>query len=167
MILSAFVMVFVVVYLYYTINDVKRLSLEVKKNTTDISKLTQDIQNAMNVLTNLNNDVMAVKGKNIQCELPPPKAEVQVLHDDDAESEQSSVDSEILQKIIVGDESDEEEKEQDEEEVVTIEPTDDPIVQKPDFKTMKYEELREEAKRRGVSTKGTKDQLIVRLEALN
>ena len=147
MILSTFALIFVVVYLYYTINDVKKLSVEVKKNAADITKLTLEVQNAMSVITNLNKDVLEVKGQSV-C-----NKRFEDLKDD-AQSEQSSVDSEMLKKIIVGEED--EETEVKAVETVAAETT-------PDFQNMKYEELRDELKRRGMSTKGTKLDLIARL----
>ena len=161
MILSVFAIVFIVVYLYYTVNDVKKLSIEVKKNSADITKLTQDIQNAMNVLTNLNNDVLEVKGKSIGTS----KASLALVVDKDEEetnSEESSVDSQMFKKIITGDDDD------DGEDVVEDEPLEEEVEEVPapvDYKSMKYDELKDEAKRRGLSAKGSKDQLIARLES--
>lgn len=163
MILSVFAIVFIVVYLYYTVNDVKKLSIEVKKNSADITKLTQDIQNAMNVLTNLNNDVLEVKGKSIGTS----NASVALVVDKDEEeanSEESSVDSQMFKKIITGDDDDDD----DGEDVVEDEPLEEEAEEVPtpvDYKSMKYDELKDEAKRRGLSAKGSKDQLIARLES--
>jgi hypothetical protein len=180
MILSTFAIVFIVVYLYYTINDVKKLSAEVKKNAADITKLTQDIQNAMNVITNLNADVLEVRGNNMGSVMrqktqsqSQSKSKIEIKDD---ESEQSSVDSQLLKNILVGHDDEDYEDGTVEEVIEGVEDADvkqnieDNVTQKEenkvvDYKSMKYDELKEIAKRKGISSKGTKDQLVAKLES--
>ena len=54
MILLTFAIIFIVIYMYYTINDVKKLGLEMKKNS-------QDIQNIVSTLNNLNKSIHELK----------------------------------------------------------------------------------------------------------
>lgn len=177
MILSVFAIVFIVVYLYYTINDVKKLSAEVKKNSADITKLTQDIQNAMTVITNLNSDILEVKGNSIGSFVRQKSQFKSKLEINDDESEQSSVDSQLLKNILVehDDDGTVEEVIESDEGVDIKEIVEDNIIETDikeekvvvDYKSMKYEELKELTKRKGISSKGTKDQLIARLVSIS
>lgn len=188
MILFTFAIVFIVIYLYYTIGDVKKMSSEVKRLTADVSRLNQDVQN---ILGNLKVgvptcNVPAVQQKPQQVQpvvvqpvVPQPvKAPVQqpaVVNDsesDDEDDDASSVNTEELKKIINDVEEDVEEDDEegvDEAEKISVEDggnTEAPKTSVPSeeqLKKMKYDDLKEVCKAHGVSTKGTKDQLISKL----
>jgi outer membrane murein-binding lipoprotein Lpp len=192
MILFTFAVVFVVVYLYYTINDVKRLNTEVKKLSTDVAKLSQDLTNIVSTMSNFNKDVMDMKAGNVnnllvkqqpQQTAPasapqpvPAPAKQSIVDDIDSEDDDdSSVTTEELKKIIVENDDDTTSEKDDvtaEDEapqsVLAPEPESQQqqsasTVNVDDLKKMKYDDLKELCKSKGVSTKGNKDQIITRL----
>lgn len=192
MILFTFAVVFVVVYLYYTINDVKRLNTEVKKLSTDVTKLTQDLQSVVGTMSNFNKDVMDMKAGNVNNLLVKqqaaatapqhtPVAQKQSVVDDiDSEDDDdSSVTTEELKKIIVENDDDTTENNDGDGEVEDVpQSTQTPVsshdtvdstpqtstpLNVDDLKKMKYDDLKDLCKTKGVSMKGTKDQIITRL----
>lgn len=195
MILFTFAVVFVVVYLYYTINDVKKLNAEVKKLSADVVKMNQDMQNIISTVSAFNKDVWDLKAgvpSNVNNLLvktqtaPAPSTvatsaaaaptmvdnqstkkqsvidEIDLDSDDD---DNTSVNTEELKKIInENDHSDDEDTEQAVEAIVdkkvdVVEQADTTD----DLKKKKYDDLKELCKTKGLSTKGSKDQLIARL----
>lgn len=190
MILFTFAIVFVVFYLYYTINDVKRLSSDVRKLSTDVSKLNQDLTNIIGSLGSLKNDVPAgVKVNPLVVPISVPVVEPQVEavvgtkgtelvleSDSEDEDDGSSVNTDELKKIIT--ENDIEDEQEQEPETTELEQHSDPepevesdpvqelLKEGINFKNLKYEELKDLCKKNSLSTKGTKDQLISRLESI-
>jgi hypothetical protein len=195
MILFTFAVVFVVVYLYYTINDVKKLNAEVKKLSADVVKMNQYMQNIISTVSAFNKDVWDLKAgvpSNVNNLLvktqtaPTPSTvatsaaaaptmvdnqstkkqsvidEIDLDSDDD---DNTSVNTEELKKIInENDHSDDEDTEQAVEAIVdkkvdVVEQADTTD----DLKKKKYDDLKELCKTKGLSTKGSKDQLIARL----
>lgn len=75
MILTTFTLVFVVVYMYYTIKDVKKMYSEVKKNTQDIQALqslvkeVKDVKNAVDVVS-----------QQVMNSMTPPQPQIMVQH---------------------------------------------------------------------------------------
>lgn len=192
MILFSFTIIFVALYLYYTINDVKRMSNELKKINTDIQKLNMDIQGLNGSLNNLN---LATNNLIIQKESPAvvkpinqkqsPSVEVNNLDDED-DDDATSVNTEDLKNIINENDDVEEEdvsKSEPEKKKDVLPVNDDDEsddnddnddleeedintpVELIDFQKLKYEELKDLCKKKGISTKGTKDQLISKLQA--
>jgi hypothetical protein len=198
MILVAFAIIFIVLYLYYTINDVKKISNELKKLSTDIQKINLDIQGLNSSLNNIN---LATNNLIIQKQsLTPPPTSLQVLsknnqanqvifhHDDededDDEDDATSVNTEELKKIIndtdetippeledtklkstpenIKKDSNEEDQDDNFDNIEKIDTT----LEKPDLHKLKYEDIRDLCKRKGISSKGTKDQLISKLQGL-
>lgn len=110
--------VFIVVYLYYTISDVKKIHSEVSKLTDDITKMNANISNITSTLTVMlapqpQPSVCTLGSKSQQCLAPAPapgNAHGQVGGDDE-----SSVNAQELQAII---ETIEDEEEQIVNEVV-------------------------------------------------
>ena len=206
MILFTFAIIFVVLYLYYTINDVKRMSNELKKITSDVQKINLDIQGLNGALNNLNlatNNLIIQKqpqqispvvvkpvtnsqssgAKNdSSCQKQSPSALINDLEDDDEDDDATSVNTEELKNIINENDDVEEETSEVEKKKESVIPTDDvsdddesdddddlELVATPtetiDFHKLKYEELKDLCKKNGISTKGTKDQLISKLQA--
>ncbi len=210
MILFTFAIVFVVIYLYYTIGDVRKMSSEVKRLTGEVSKLNQDVQNILAIMpkmpssaSNLQIPVPSSSQTQVQVQqvvqpvvqkqkvsvssqsLPAQPSSVQatsqlvkqVLPDDSDEDDASSVNTEDLKKIIndvdevnvdnvedghievLHDELPEQEGHvQLEQETVKEE-----VFSEEDLKKLKYEEIKDLCRTRGISTRGTKEQLIAKL----
>lgn len=94
---------FIVVYLYYTISDVKKIHREVSKLTLDIDKMNQSISSITATLMPLVGGYQAYEQSQSQCVLPsrpvqvqPKPSTVTKTIDDDA----SSVDSVELHTIM-------------------------------------------------------------------
>lgn len=198
MILFTFAIIFVVFYLYYTINDVRQLKAENKKLSADVSKTSQDIQNVASTLTK---EIMEIKsilkscGGGSVCVVPStqapqvlpqqapttlqptiPSSTAQILNEID-EDDSSSVDTDAIKQMLV-DHEEEDEDTIEKQEDTHPSPVDSPepesaielpqdsaeVKQQEDVTKMKYDDLRELCKSRGLSSKGTKDQLITRLQ---
>ena len=168
-ILTVFAIVFVCVYLYYTISDLKKIAVEVKKHSTDIA-------NIVNNLAILNKDFGELKKKAAACPVagacalkpqinivaaqpvvqvaeaapgaPPPEPE------DDASSVDTNDVKNLLSDIPDGDDVDDEPHEN------VDAPAAKAVV---NWTDMTIEELKKECKSAGLSTKGTKDVLVGRL----
>lgn len=172
-ILTVFAIVFVCVYLYYTISDLKKVAVEVKKQSTDIA----------NIVTNLatvNKDLNDLKKKAAACcpggACPLPGAGaakpqinvaaapiVQVAEAapgaaaPPAEDDVSSVDTNDVKNLLsdIPDDVDEDD------------PADGaPVAPQPAWAEMTIEQLKKECKSAGLSTKGTKEVLVGRLSEL-
>jgi len=207
MILFTFAIIFVVLYLYYTINDVKRMSNELKKITSDVQKINLDIQGLNVALNNLNlatNNLIIQKQPQTQqissvfvkpvnsqssgakndssCQKQSPSALINDLEDDDEDDDATSVNTEELKNIINENDDVEEETSEVEKKKESVIPNDDVSdddesddnddleleatpAETIDFHKLKYEELKDLCKKNGISTKGTKDQLISKLQA--
>lgn len=195
LILMTFTIVFVVVYMYYTIKDVKKMYAEVKKHE-------QEIQN----LTKLEHEVKEMKGVigmvmsgGMIAPVPPEQFMMAAQHVPVApapaskfpnsrpppQSQQSqsviaddvSVATEDIKKLV--DDDDAEDNTQDiieefadeapkHESVSVNEVTSDVSAQGGDFteeqlKKMKFDDLKEIAKKKNISIKGTRDSLITRI----
>lgn len=188
-ILTIFAIVFVCVYLYYTISDLKKIVVEVKKHSTDIN-------NIITSLATLNKDIGDLKKKAASCcptggaggacalpvkptaaaQVVPPVQVTQVtaaatapaVVDDDV----SSVDTNDVKNLLSDIPDDDDVAGHDE---VDNDDTDLPVVApavpaataaaKKDFSSLTLEELKTECRNAGLSTKGNKDALIARLSA--
>lgn len=103
--------VFIVVYLYYTISDVKKIHNEVAKLTDDITKMNTSMSNISNTLTLLLTPPQSQPSQPTQeaggvCNMPQGQTQEQVQQDD-----ASSVNAQELMAII---ETIEDEKVEDE-----------------------------------------------------
>ena len=132
-IITTFAIVFVVVYLYYTIVDVRRLSNDVSRLSRDLVALSETVN----------------KKQNQEVQMHPLLVPVPVTPEAAQEDEEPIDITKILSDI-----TQEETEEAAPEE--TAQPTDD-------FKSMKYEDLKDLCKKNNLSTKGTKAELITRL----
>jgi hypothetical protein len=181
MIIVFFAITFVVVYLYYTIKDVKKITNEVQKLSKDVLTLSQSISSITSTLLTQTPVCYAptqqnLNASNIQVTQKPNQPnEVQ----DDASSE--AVDD--LHKIIetIDDESPQEENMDilhvDEEpciegiegiETTENEPSSTPPTTRPDAKTLKglsYEALKKYCKENKIDIKGNKEALISKILA--
>ena len=184
MILFTFAIVFVVIYLYYTIGDVRKMSGEVKRLTADVSRLNQDVQNILSSIkigVPTSSNAALVQQKPAAQPVPTPVVvQTQVTKtvsnapqcaatessedEDDVESENdaSSVNTEELKKII-NDVDDEVQENEMEEQPTIAEDTSNNVHSEDELRKMKYDDIKEVCKSRGISTKGNKDQLINKL----
>lgn len=153
MILLTLAIVFVVVYLYYTINDVKKLGAELKKNTQDIQSVAASLNN-LNKTVNELKVSSAVSVKQV-CTAPVEK-EPEPVDEPEEEEEDDEITQDDMKKLLNEIPSSDDE----DEEKPELAPLD-----QEELKKMKLEDLRSLCKDRDVSSKGTKDQLIARLVA--
>lgn len=177
LILFTFAIIFVVLYLYYTINDVKRMSNELKKVNADIQKITHDLQGLAGSFNNLNSSNNLLIQKQTQQLQPHTTTVIEVekhtknvpiinqIHSDDESSDDddaTSVNTEELKNIINDNviEDDDENNEENVEELVVKSDSEG------DLRKLKYEDLKDLCKQKGISSKGTKEQLIVKLKEL-
>lgn len=201
MILFTFAIVFVVIYLYYTISDVKKMNSDVKKLVLDVAKLNQDVQNILAIMPKI-----PMTASNLQIPTPsqqsqshgqpqqvPPKVQqvtvqpnvqitsqqkqpiLPIVDESDEEDDVSSVDTDELKKIIndadgvPGDVLEQKEAEppiQEYEQDITEElSAKTEIFSEEDLKKLKYDEIKDLCRTRGISTRGTKEQLIAKLQA--
>jgi len=192
LILFTFAIIFIVLYLYSTINNVNKINLDLKKTNSDIQKINSDLQVITNSLNNLNlaiNNLSIQKQSNIvetqikqvvpsinknTLSSPPIKTEsikstsntneLEEEEDDDEEVA-SSVDTEDLKNILNdGDKLKDDETDIDEENNSESNKSSKNDVKNVDITKFKYEELKELCKKKGISTKGTKEQLVAKLQ---
>ena len=191
LILMTFTIVFVVVYMYYTIKDVKKMYTEVKKHEQDIQnlqKLDGDIKEIKNVLSMIMgsgpvpdqiimpHNATAVHyappppqqhATSKQCNVPPPPPDSQMADD-------ASIATEDIKKLVDDDDLIDEEPElvpQDDPKCATTvqESPNDMQVQSADdyteeqLKKMKFDDLKDIAKKKNISIKGTRESLITRI----
>lgn len=136
-IITTFAIVFVVVYLYYTITDVRRLSTDVARLSRDLTLLTDTVKSQKQEVVTETHPLL-----------------IQVPASPEAQEEEPIDITKILSDISHEEESVTEASKQDEskkEEEVT------------DFSNMKYEDLKDLCKKNNLSTKGTKAELTQRL----
>jgi hypothetical protein len=146
MILLTFAIVFVVIYLYYTINDLKKLSVETKKNA-------QDIQSVVTTLNALNKAINDLRIKESTVVVKP--VSVPIVFDQEEQDEEEEEEDEMTHddiKNILLEEIEEEEEEEEEE-----------VNEETDLTLLKLDQLKQLCKDKNLSMKGTKHQLIERL----
>lgn len=171
MILVLFAIAFVVIYLYYTIKDVKKIHVEVARLSNDVLQLTQSISNITNTLLNQNTQGVAASAG--VCFAPftpstpqvPEVPQVQVTVPDTAAPESVSGDSVAsaeMHKIIETIDEDEEVQQTVIEEDAQIEQT-QIVFDAKQLKALSYDALKKYCKDNGIDTKGTKDALVTRV----
>ena len=162
-ILTVLVIVLICIYMYQTMNDVKKISLELKKNELDILKINQDINGLTQSISHIHKRLPTQSIQPTQpdvCIKPAiPVTVTTTVCDDDDDDDNDSTNTEDLKKIIdIEDEQDtldalvEEKKENKEEkdEVIPLE-------------KMGYDQLKDLCKSKGLSIKGKKSELLERL----
>lgn len=161
-ILTVLVIVLICIYMYQTMNDVKKISLELKKNELDILKINQDINGLTQSISHIHKRLPTQSIQPTQpdvCIKPAIPVTVTTTVCDDDDDDNDSTNTEDLKKIIdIEDEQDtldalvEEKKENKEEkdEVIPLE-------------KMGYDQLKDLCKSKGLSIKGKKSELLERL----
>lgn len=187
MILFSFALVFIVVYLYYTINDVKKLGIEVKKNAQDLQALAKSLAKQVSekqvcekpaktnetvVIQDSGKSVKIVTedddDDDIEEEITPEEMkkllnEIPTDDDDDEDDVPEAIADAVDEEHAVEEEVEEEAEEEIKEAVEPEEVVEDTLEQ---LKKLKLEELKTLCKNNNVPIKGTKEQLIARLVAL-
>lgn len=189
-ILCIFAIVFVCVYLYYTITDVKKIAVETKKNSQDIQNLITSIGTLTKEVTELKKKalVCAVGGAAgmAACKLPVMNVTPKVVVSDAVPGEppaaaahdNDSVNTDDV-KNLLGDIPDDDDEvdglvepvtegcdvEEDILESVTMkqDQKDYKLMSEEELKKEKYEDLKEYCRRVNLSIKGNKDALIQRI----
>jgi hypothetical protein len=173
-ILSVLSMIFVMIYLYYMIQDIKKMDTEIKRISGETVKITQDIQNLVTTISTFNKDLASLKKPNVQCIITPGTNGQCSQGGQGGQCDQSDIESvgtEDIQKILGDDESEaavdaEAEADAEVETAAEAEP-EAPVPSSAELeeslKKKKYEEIKELCKNKGISQKGTKDQLIAKL----
>lgn len=179
-ILCIFAIVFVCVYLYYTITDVKKIAVETKKNA-------QDVQNLITSIATLTKEVSELKKKAAvcavgggagmaACKLPVMDVTPKVVVSDAvpgeppaAAQDNESVNTDDV-KNLLGDIPDDDDEghvdvEDDILESVSLkqEPKDYKMMSEEELKKEKYEDLKDYCRRVNMSIKGNKEALIQRI----
>lgn len=174
LILMTFTIVFVVVYMYYMIRDVKKIYAEVNKHGQDIAslqKVSNEIQEIKNVIASLSAPTLMtaepifmppfppqpIHPSETHCQIPSaaPVATVKETEpkEDTHEDDIASTTTEDIKKLVEGvDDADEPSVE---EQVNQL--TEEQV------KKMKFEEIKDLCKKFNISTKGTKESLAAKI----
>lgn len=163
LILMTFTIVFVVVYMYYMIRDVKKIYTEVKTHSAEIASLKSlgnDIQEVKAVISGMmaSGPPMVAEAMFMQQFLPsaasaPAPISTTVVSSSPAcdNDDVDSVATEDIKKLV----------DDDDEPDVKEEPTQiPPAVTEESLKKMKLDEIKEVCKSLNISTKGSRDTLI-------
>jgi len=141
-IITTFAIVFIIVYLYYTITDVRRLSTDVARLSRDLTLLTDTVKAQKQEVVTETHPLLIQVPASPKAQEEEPIDITKILSD--ISHEEESVTDTGKQEDTKQDESKKEE-----------EPT--------DFSNMKYEDLKDLCKKNNLSTKGTKAELTQRL----
>lgn len=174
MIIVFLAVTFIVVYLYYTIKDVKKISTEVHKLSQDVLTLSQSITSITNTLISQAPQCYAqpISSNVTQPSQTAPSSSIQVTVQEaqlDDGYESDAVDD--LHKII---ETIEDEKQVQEEHVDISQHsegehetpvTDEQTIDAKALKAMSYDALKKYCKDKGIDAKGNKDALISKILA--
>lgn len=156
-ILLFFAITFTVFYLYFTIRDVRKLQVEVKK-----------LQNELGVVKALSATVGQIQSEMQQLSVPI----IEVAPSADQAEVESSVDTAEIRNILDADadaddveaantEAEVKEEPEAEDEAAEEEPA--PTLNPTTLKQLKLDELKELCKERGLSSKGNKNELLARI----
>jgi hypothetical protein len=167
LILMTFTIVFMVVYLYYIVRDMKRMYQDSKKQATDLQNLQAMVNEIKGVVEMAlcatavppakTEPVITTTTESIPAEINISEAQTQPqpIASSDVPSENvpnafdaESVESEDIRKLV-----EEGEVEEEIEEAA-------PLPTKEDVMNMKYEQLKEFCKKNNMSIKGSRDALI-------
>lgn len=189
-ILFTFAVLFIVIYLYYTIRDVRKAQVDIKKLQDELSVVKvlattvgslqtdiEDIKNTKHIRTNIDVCTLAPPSQVIEAKEPVSLQETND-HDD-----VSSVDTEEIRDILDGEDNEEdgdtednessednensesnEETEQDKEgDVTEVAEKNIPTTTPESLKNMKVDELKDLCRSYNIPSKGNKNDLLVRI----
>ena len=167
---------FIVIYLYYTIKDVKRISTEVQKLSKDVLSLSQSISSITSTLLTQAPVCYApiatsVPTNSVNITAVNTGSAQEASHDSDIQADDVSETADDLHKII---ETIDDEEHKDRKVDIT-ELTDKEISMETqrdhdlsrldvkDLKALPYDTLKKYCKERGIDAKGTKETLISKI----
>ena len=164
LILMTFTIVFIVVYLYYIVRDMKRMYQDFKKQAADVQTLqatVSEIKSAVEMFLYGGAPAAAAIAVTTVC-APATEAVAQptaAISNIDAES----VESEDIRKLVE-DGDDEAADEAAEEAPLSSQPDEQqPPLTKDEVMSMKLDQLKEVCKKNNISTKGSRETLINRI----
>jgi hypothetical protein len=171
-ILCIFAIVFVCVYLYYTITDVKKIAVEVKKHGQDIPNIVTSLATITKELGELKKKAAACSVGGV-CQVKPVITAQEVVEQEEPESEPDDDDSVATEDVkhLLSDIPDDEGNDDTAPDVLEEEFLEETSAK--DYKSMsaeelkheKYDDLKEYCKNNNINAKGTKDVLIQRIRA--
>jgi uncharacterized membrane protein len=153
LILMTFTIVFIVVYLYYIVRDMKRMYQDFKKQAADVHTLqatVSEIKSAVEMVMYGAAPAAAAAITTVTATeaAPPPNVETE------------SVESEDIRKLVEdGDDAEEEAPAPAEEEVAAEEH----VLTRDEVMSMKLDQLKEVCKQNNLSAKGSRETLITRI----
>ena len=164
-ILCIFAIVFVCVYLYYTITDVKKIAVEVKKHGQDIANIITSLATITKELGDLKKKAAACSVGGV-CQIKPVITAQEVLETvEEEEQDDDSVNTDEVKNLLsdIPDDEGTPDVAQDilEEESST---KNYKSMSVEELKQEKYDDLKEYCKTNGINAKGTKDVLIQRIK---
>lgn len=172
LILMTFTIVFVVVYLYYMIRDVKKIYAEVKTHTTELANLKSlaaEVQEIKTVVSGLASSPppAITEAMFLQQFIPQPPPAPPSVKPDVVISEKAVVDDDIesvatddIKKLV---EDDEEPEVHDNDEIIKADLKQDAPFTEDSLKKMKMDEIKEICKKQGITIKGTRESLIAKI----
>ena len=166
LILMTFTIVFIVVYLYYIIRDMKRMYQDFKKQAADVQTLqatVSEIKSAVEMVLYGTGTAPAAAAIAVTtvCAPAPEAVSMPPAAIDNIDTE--SVESEDIRKLVEDgdDEVAEEAKEEAKEDASSDEP-EHPLT-KDEVTSMKLDQLKQVCKKHNISTKGSRETLINRI----
>ncbi len=166
-ILCIFAIVFVCVYLYYTITDVKKIAVEVKKHGQDITNIITSLATITKELGDLKKKAAVCSTSGV-CKIAPVVTAQEVVEHEVQEDNESVNTDEV--KNLLSDIPDDEGNVDDpqdvlEEELESTTVKDYKSMSVEELKLEKYDDIKEYCKTNSINAKGTKDVLIQRIKA--
>jgi hypothetical protein len=176
MVLVLFAIAFVVVYLYYTIKDVKKIHLEIARLSNDVLKLTQSISNITNTLINQTTPITPLAAGAGAClasfSQPIPQVQVTIPNNITESESGDSVATAEMHKIMETIDDVEENDDNDANDAIDVTggtPAEQSVnptqIDAKQIKTLSYDALKKYCKENGIDSKGTKDALAARIMA--
>lgn len=176
MIIVFLAVTFIVIYLYYTIKDVKKISADVQKLSKDVLSLSQSISSITSSLLTHAPVCYAPSTGSTTLNPPPPitPPNVQITVQQSFQPDDESVVDDLHQIIeTIDDETTKEDTEgnvdiltvSEEKEVAEKEDQEQPKIDAKELKNLSYEALKKYCKEHGIDSKGNKDALISKILA--
>lgn len=187
MILFTFALVFITVYLYYVISDIRKLQAEVKRINEESESRKQvtakEIESLTTVVMQLSKNAKAQKSTVVETvevppvcvmpqvkEIPVPKSDITVPESVTVDDNDSVVTEDIRETLNCDSDSEYEYTSNDASAAVdissVIEPnlsSNDDLPSVDDIQSLKYEELKDLCKTYNLSTKGNKEAIMNRV----
>lgn len=159
-ILTIFAIVFVCVYLYYTISDLKKIAVEVKKHSQDIQNIVASLTTLTKEVGDLKKCAAASRASKVQVTISEAKETPTEAPRDDDESSVGTADV----KNLLGDIHEEDDEAPDSpSSEAPPEASVAATTEQKDYASMSFEELKAECKAAGLIAKGSKETLAKRL----